>query len=136
MRAFTVSTVSVIDAVIVAITAGVTEAEAKSDVSNFASFKVPKSARAGFGPPELDVRLSCRAADRALPITEADKPRADMRACLDDERTARDALVKAWAGFTADARSLCVGMNRTGGPPSYVELLTCLEVMRDAGKSP
>ncbi len=84
------------------------------------------------GPPELDVRLSCRASDRALPVAGVDKPRADMRACLDDERTAREALVKAWAGFTASARMLCVGMNRTGGPPSYVELLTCLEVMRGA----
>jgi hypothetical protein len=88
------------------------------------------------GPPEFDVHLSCSAADRALPRAGTDKSRADIRACLDDERTARDALVKAWAGFAADARARCVGMNRTGGPPSYVELLTCLEVVRDARKRP
>jgi hypothetical protein len=88
------------------------------------------------GPPELDVRTSCRAADRVSVYAGTDKPRADLEACLDDERTARDALAKAWASFSPIARTQCVGMNRTGGPPSYVELLTCLEVMRDAGKSP
>jgi hypothetical protein len=89
------------------------------------------------GPPELDVRPSCRAADRVtIAAPGTDKPHNDMRACLDDERTARAALVKEWAGFTAAARTLCLGMNRTGGPPSCVELLTCLEVMREAGKEP
>jgi hypothetical protein len=84
------------------------------------------------GPPELDVRPSCRAADRVSFAAGADKPRGDMQACLDDERTAKDTLFKAWPKFSAIDRTQCVGMNRTGGPPSYVELLTCLEVMRDA----
>jgi hypothetical protein len=87
------------------------------------------------GPPELDVRPSCRAADRVSFAAGADKPRSDMKACLDDESTAKDALFKAWPTFSAIHRTQCVGMNRTGGPPSYVELLTCLEVMRDARQS-
>jgi hypothetical protein len=87
------------------------------------------------GPPELDVRPSCRAADRvSVAVAGADKAHSDMKACLDDERTAKAALLKLWASFGPVARTQCVGMNRTGGPPSYVELLTCLEVMRDAGK--
>jgi hypothetical protein len=85
------------------------------------------------GPPELDVRPSCRAADRvSVIVAGADKAHADMKACLDDERTARVALLRHWASFSPVVRTQCVGMNRTGGPPSYVELLTCLEVMRDA----
>jgi len=115
MQTLTVSVISFIGAVIAPLTAA--------------------SAGAG-GPPELDVRLSCRAADRALVYAGTDKPRADAQACLDDERTARDALAKAWASFSPIDRTQCVGMNRTGGPPSYVELLTCLEVMRDATKIP
>ena len=86
-------------------------------------------------PPQLDVRPSCRAADRVSFAAGADKPRNDMQACLDDERTARDALFKAWPRFRPVDQAQCVGMNRTGGPPSYVELLTCLEVMRDARQS-
>jgi hypothetical protein len=89
---------------------------------------------AASGPPELDVHPSCRAADRVSFAAGADKPRSDMQACLDDEHTARGALLKRWAGFSPVARTQCVGMNRTGGPPSYVELLTCLEVMRDAAE--
>jgi hypothetical protein len=91
------------------------------------------AAAAAGGPPELDVRPSCRAADRvSVIVAGADKAHADMKACLDDERTARVALLRHWASFSPVARTQCVGMNRTGGPPSYVELLTCLEVMRDA----
>jgi hypothetical protein len=86
------------------------------------------------GPPELDVRPSCRAADRVSLAAGADKPRSDWQACLDDEHTAKVTLLKAWPQFSPVARTQCVGMNRTGGPPSYVELLTCLEVMRDARK--
>jgi hypothetical protein len=85
------------------------------------------------GPPALDVRLSCTAADRvSIAAPGTDKAHNDMQSCLEDERVAKDALVKTWASFSPAARTLCVGMNHTGGPPSYVELLTCLEVMRDA----
>lgn len=80
-------------------------------------------------PPELDVHTSCNAARGAL-TTER-----NMQACLSDEQTAKDALIKDWSNFSPITRTQCVGMNRTGGPPSYVELLVCLEVMRDA-KSP
>jgi hypothetical protein len=85
------------------------------------------------GPPELDVRLSCRAADRvSVSVAGAGKALSDMQSCLDDERTAREALFRNWASFSPVDRTLCTGMNRTGGPPSYVELLTCLEVLHDA----
>ncbi len=79
------------------------------------------------GPPELDVRTSCNAAARGA--VTADR---SMQACLSDEQTAKDALVKDWSNFSSVTRTQCLGMNRTGGPPSYVELLVCLEVMRDA----
>jgi hypothetical protein len=82
------------------------------------------------GPPEFDVSISCRAAARGS-VTVG----GDQQACLSDERTAKDALAKDWSNFSALARTQCVGMNRTGGPPSYVELLVCLEIMRDAGKN-
>jgi len=82
------------------------------------------------GPPELDASISCRAAARGSVTVGGDK-----QACLNDERTAKDALAKDWGNFSPLTRTQCVGMNRTGGPPSYVELLVCLEIMRDAGKN-
>ncbi|MBO0753557.1 MAG: hypothetical protein J2P53_15665 [Bradyrhizobiaceae bacterium] len=84
-------------------------------------------------PPDLDVRASCSAADRvSIAAPGTDKPHNDLQACMDDERVARASLVKGWQSFPLAQRTLCLGMNLTGGPPSYVELLTCLEVMRDA----
>jgi len=81
------------------------------------------------GPPELNVGISFSAAARGSVAVGTDK-----KACLDDERTAKDALAKDWSNFSRLARTQCLGMNTTGGPPSYVELLVCLEIMRDAGK--
>ena len=80
------------------------------------------------GLPQLDVSTSCNAAARGSVATGTDK-----QACLEDERTAKDALAKDWSSFSPLARKQCLGMNTTGGPPSYVELLVCLEIMRDAG---
>lgn len=84
-------------------------------------------AQAG-GPPELDVSASCNSAARGSVVAGTGR-----QACLNDERTAKDTLAKEWHSFSAIARGQCVGMNKTGGPPSYVELLVCLEMMRDAG---
>jgi hypothetical protein len=78
------------------------------------------------GPPELDVGPSCKAAVRAGLIGH------DEAACQGDERGAKDTLTKDWDTYDRAARTQCVGMNRSGGPSSYVELLSCLEVMRDA----
>ncbi|HLK83951.1 MAG TPA: hypothetical protein VKT99_21005 [Xanthobacteraceae bacterium] len=83
--------------------------------------------RAG-GPPELDVSASCNSAARGSGVVGSGR-----QACLNDERTAKDTLAKEWTSFSPIAKAQCVGMNKTGGPPSYVELLVCLEMMRDAG---
>jgi hypothetical protein len=41
-------------------------------------------------------------------------------------------LAKNWSQYPADDKAQCVGMVLKGGPASYVELLSCLEVMKDA----
>jgi hypothetical protein len=78
------------------------------------------------GPPDLDVGPSCDAAGRVGLVGR------DEAACQGDERGAKDALTKDWDSYDRAARTQCVGMNKTGGPSSYVELLSCIEVMRDA----
>jgi hypothetical protein len=80
------------------------------------------------GPPELDVSASCNSAARGSVVVGTGR-----QACLNDEHTAKDTLAKEWSNFSPIARAQCTGMNKTGGPPSYVELLVCLEMMRDAG---
>jgi hypothetical protein len=53
-------------------------------------------------------------------------------ACIRSETAARDDLAKQWAQFPAADRARCVQlatMTKTGG---YVQVLTCLEMARDA----
>ncbi len=84
------------------------------------------AARAG-GPPTLQVGPSCEAAGRGSVVLGRDK-----KACLADETTAQDTLKQNWSKYAATDKAQCVGMASTGGPASYVELLSCLEIMRDA----
>lgn len=78
-------------------------------------------------PPKLDVAPSCNAAARGAISAGRDK-----EACLADEHTAESVLVQDWTKYNAADKTQCVGNVRTGGPASYVELLSCLEIMRDA----
>jgi hypothetical protein len=78
-------------------------------------------------PPKLDVVPSCNAAARGAISAGRDK-----EACLADERTAENSLAQNWSTYNAADKIQCVGNVKTGGPASYVELLSCLEIMRDA----
>ena len=40
------------------------------------------------------------------------------------------------AGFNAADQGLCTRLSKTGGTPTYTELLVCLEMARDARKLP
>lgn len=78
-------------------------------------------------PPKFDVVPSCNAAARgAISVGR------DREACLADERTAENVLTQNWSKYDAADKTQCIGNVKTGGPASYVELLSCLEIMRDA----
>jgi hypothetical protein len=81
--------------------------------------------------PRLNVGQSCASAERGAVVSGRGK---DKEACMSDERDAQDQTAKTWSQYTPADKTVCVGMNRTGGPASYVELVSCLEVMRDARK--
>jgi hypothetical protein len=81
----------------------------------------------GGGPPTLQVGPSCEAAGRGAVVLGRNK-----EACLADENAALSTLRQNWAKYAANDKTLCIGMESTGGPASYVELLSCLEVNRDA----
>src|SRR6202007_63654 len=78
-------------------------------------------------PPKLDVTTTCNAASQHAISAGRDKD-----ACMGDERTAETTLAHNWSKYSADDKSHCVGTVKTGGPSSYVELLSCIEVSRDA----
>ena len=73
--------------------------------------------------PELKFEASCRAA-----VEAAATPNRDENACLADERAAKAKLEQEWKNFTPAQREHCSQLSQTGGPPSYVELLTCVEM--------
>src|SRR5215470_6309330 len=90
-------------------------------------FGLPAASAFADSPPKLNVSPSCDAAARGAISAGRDK-----EACLVDERTAEDVLAQNWSKYDAADKTQCVGNVKTGGPASYVELLSCLEIMRDA----
>jgi hypothetical protein len=81
--------------------------------------------------PRLDVNPSCRAAASGMVGVKQ-----DMSVCLEDEKAARDQLVKEWSQFAGDDKTRCTRMSTRGGSPTYTELLVCLQMARDAKKLP
>jgi hypothetical protein len=61
--------------------------------------------------------------------TEIAKQKQD---CLQSERQVREELVKQWSTFSAADKNACIQEATMGGDSSYTELLTCLEMARDA----
>jgi hypothetical protein len=76
--------------------------------------------------PAFNVEPICRdVARRAAPV-------GTMDTCMRNEQAARDELVHEWARFAPADKSHCLALSTLGGEPTYTELLTCLEVARDA----
>jgi hypothetical protein len=54
--------------------------------------------------------------------------------CLRREHEARDQLRQKWTTFPASVRSYCTELASLGRVPSYVELLTCLDLEQAASR--
>jgi hypothetical protein len=80
-------------------------------------------------PPELNVSRSCASAGQGIILGR------DPAGCMSDENAALDTLKKSWSQFASADKRQCVGMVKTGGPPSYVELLSCLELMKSVAET-
>jgi hypothetical protein len=78
-------------------------------------------------PPVLKVGTSCEAAGSGSVVAGRNKD-----SCLADETTALNTLKQNWSKYQASDKTECVALENNGGPASYVELLSCLEVRRDA----
>ena len=78
-------------------------------------------------PPKLNVGPSCDAAARGAVSIGRDKA-----ACMGDEAAAQESLAKNSSQYSGPHKTQCVGMTTRGGGSSYVELISCLDIMRDA----
>ena len=81
--------------------------------------------------PTLNVESGCRAAAKMGDQLSLD---TTLRQCLADERGARNELEKQWAQFPRALRQRCLATTETGGNPSYVEVLVCLQMGQDAAQ--
>ena len=81
--------------------------------------------------PTLDIEASCRAAARMGDGLSLD---TSLRQCLAEENSARQQLQKQWAQFAPAQRQRCLATTETGGDPSYVEALVCLQMGQDAAE--
>jgi len=79
------------------------------------------------GPPTLDVTPSCAAS-----VTSGSSGKRTQEACLTSEHSAFAQLRAQWPQYSSGAKSKCVGMATHGIAQSYVELLTCLDILKEA----
>jgi hypothetical protein len=78
--------------------------------------------------PKYDVKPTCRAAVSLAAGTEG----RTVESCIAGEEAARKQLSKEWPKIPVAERSQCINTMTKGGSPSYVELVVCLEMMRDS----
>jgi hypothetical protein len=77
------------------------------------------------GVPKFDINRSCKldvAATTGLSVDQS------MKNCVNDEQKAKQQLASQWSKFPAPSRVSCTSQESIGGTPSYVSLLTCLQM--------
>ena len=74
---------------------------------------------------KFDIARSCKldvAATAGLTVDQS------IKSCMNDEQKARQQLGSQWSKFPAAGRASCTSQESIGGTPSYVSLLTCLQM--------
>ena len=75
--------------------------------------------------PKFDIARSCKldaAATAGLSVDQS------IKSCVNDEQKAKRQLASQWSKFPAPSRVSCTSQESIGGTPSYVSLLTCLQM--------
>jgi hypothetical protein len=80
--------------------------------------------------PRFNIAATCR---EAQPLT-GDK--SVYQSCVSEETSARRKLGRTWSSYKPSWRTSCVGEAESSGTPSYVDLLTCLQLDKDAATLP
>jgi hypothetical protein len=75
--------------------------------------------------PEYNIEATCRS-DTAV----ADGTGEKLAGCVRQEQQARGQVARIWPSMKASTRQVCAGDETRA--PSYVELLTCVQMSEDA----
>jgi hypothetical protein len=82
--------------------------------------------------PDLNVDPVCHGiAQQAANPSEKGGPDLAFSQCVQSEQAVRQKLVNEWSTFLPAEKSNCIGAER-GGVASYTDLVSCLEMARDA----
>ncbi len=90
--------------------------------------------------PRFDPSALCRGAAQqgtlglSLGLDPGVGPQQRYGECVRGETASRRRLVSQWSTFNPADRANCTGEATAGGLPSYTDLLTCLQMARDARK--
>ena len=79
--------------------------------------------------PEFDVSASCKAV-AAFGLALSHSPDA----CISDENAAHAELKQKWDSYPVAVRNRCVYETMIGGDPSYVDVLTCVQMAWGAAR--
>ncbi len=87
------------------------------------------------GVPKFDIARGCRvdstqAFDLSVGLNET------VKRFVADEQQALTKLQTQWSQFREPDKTQCTGEANIGGTPSYVDLLTCLQLANDARQLP
>ncbi|MGU3668596.1 hypothetical protein ACLBX9_30815 [Methylobacterium sp. A49B] len=75
--------------------------------------------------PNLDVEKTCKSAQ----VTNTSiSDQANYDGCLRSEREAKKEAERQWGTYSSAAKRQCENQFKAGGYPSYVEMVTCLEL--------
>lgn len=84
--------------------------------------------------PKFNIERGCKVDSSASSLdTGLDET---IKRCVHDEQQAQDQLQTQWSQFAPSDKTMCTSLTVEGGgtPPSYVELLTCLQGQQLAKK--
>ena len=80
------------------------------------------------GLPSFKIEQGCRE------VSSGQNKLTTFDECMEDEKSARDDLTKSWETFVASDRRVCLEETTSDGTLSYVELLECLNIVRDTNE--
>ena len=87
--------------------------------------------------PNFNIERGCKV-DSASAYDPNAGLNATIKRCADDEQEAKGKLQAQWSQFAPSDKKMCMGLTTDDAstPPSYVELLTCLQGQQIVRKLP
>jgi hypothetical protein len=87
------------------------------------------------GVPKFDINRQCRldstqAFDLSAGLNET------VKKCVSDEQQALTELQTQWSQYRGPDKAQCTAETGIGGTASYVDLLTCLQLAKEARQMP